>query len=161
MDVSSEEKIVIKAVNKPEKENRDVILTWFCQVFDLGNGQDSTEPVIFKEIVVASFSGKGITSKDLNKKLDIPRSTVIYHLNRFIYTGLVVRKGRRYYLRSEDMASTIEELQADLDREFNRMIQFAEKLDDIFEANSYGRRRQLEGNRGRRVELRERKAARR
>ncbi|MDE1860842.1 MAG: helix-turn-helix transcriptional regulator [Candidatus Micrarchaeota archaeon] len=137
----TEEKIVIRAVNKPNNEKAGAILEWFCQVFDLGDNEDGLEPTMFREIVVASFSGEGVTSKDLNKKFDTPRSTVIYHLNRFIYSGLVIRRGRRYYLRSEDMASTIEELHDDMNREFNRLLQFAEKLDETMESNNYGRKR--------------------
>lgn len=114
---------------------------WFCEVFGLANKGAEIEPLILKEIVGNSVSGEGVTSKNLNEKLSIPRSTVIYHLNRFIYSGLVIRKGRKYYLRSNDMESTIEELQADMVREFNRMMEFAEMLDKITMDVFYGRRK--------------------
>lgn len=140
--MAAEEKLVIKQVAKPGKQNAEALVTWFCKVFDLSVTEDSVEPGLFKEIVTMSISGIGVTSKSLNEKLDVPRSTVIYHLNRFIYSGLVVRKGRKYYLRSEDMAGTIEELQADMDREFSRMMEFAEKMDTLFEGSVYGRRKQ-------------------
>lgn len=137
----TEEKIVIKQVPKPTKENADALVVWFCKTFDMQVESDSMEPGLFKEIVTNSITGTGITSKDLNEKLDVPRSTVIYHLNRFIYSGLVVRKGRRYYLRSEGMTGTIEELQADMQRDFNRMMEFAQKMDELFEGDLSGRKR--------------------
>jgi hypothetical protein len=53
----------------------------------------------------------------------------------------VIRRGRRYYLRSEDMKSTLQELQADMIREFQRMMYMAQKLDGILEDETYARRR--------------------
>jgi len=138
--MSNTEKLVIKTLSKPSKEGEEALLEWFCDVFDLAGKNNSIEPGILKEIAGGSAKGSGTTSKDLNRKLDVPRSTVIYHLNRFIYSGLVVRKGRRYYLRSSDMAGTIEELQADMLREFERMMEFAERLDRMMEGDVYGRR---------------------
>ncbi len=142
--MTSGERIVLKAVNKPSKTDLKDLADWFCKVFDLNSRDDWLEPAIFREIVSNNMSGKGVTSKSLNKKLDVPRTTVIYHLNRFIYSGLVIRRGTRYYLRSEDMKSTLEELQADMEREFGRLMEFAEKMDEMFESDVYGRRRQKE-----------------
>ncbi len=139
--MSSIERIVIRQVGRPNKENVKEIVEWFCEVFDLANKGDGIEPAMFKEIVSNSMNGSGITSKDLTKDLDMPRSTVIYHLNRFIYTGLVIRKGRRYYLRSDDLVSTIEEIQADMFREFGRMITLAQRMDDILEGEEHARRK--------------------
>ena len=139
--MSSQEKIVIKTLSKPTNEDIDTLTDWFCKVFDLASEKDTLEPAMLSEIIKNSVTGEGTTSKVLNRKLSAPRSTVIYHLNRFIYTGLVVRKGRRYYLRSEDMEGTIEEMQADIEREFNRMLEFAQKMDSLLESGLYGKRR--------------------
>jgi hypothetical protein len=53
----------------------------------------------------------------------------------------VIRRGTKYYLRSEDMRGTMEELQADMEREFSRLIEFAQKMDEMFESDVYGRKR--------------------
>ena len=139
--MTSIERIVIKSVNRPQREDIDNISTWFCEVFDLGNKNDELEPMLLKEIIINSINGSGVTSKELNKKLELPRSTVIYHLNRFIYSGLIIRKGRKYYLRSDDLASTIEDIQAEMFREFNRLIDLAQRMDDMLEVDYNGRRR--------------------
>ncbi len=133
-------RIVIKSVGRPHIENFDNLTMWFCEVFDLGNKNDELEPKILKEILINSINGNGVTSKELNKKLGLPRSTVIYHLNRFIYSGLVIRRARRYYLRSDDLASTIEDIQAEMFREFNRLINLAERMDNILEVDNNVRR---------------------
>ncbi len=136
----TEERIAIRPVNRPQKESVDALVTWFCESLDLSD-KDDLEPTMLKEIINKSIKGNGVTSMELKDRLDTPRTTVIYHLNRFIYSGIVVRKGRKYYLRSTDMASTLEELQADMQREFMRMIEFAEKMDALFESDIYGRKR--------------------
>jgi hypothetical protein len=127
------EKIVIKTVNRPDGKDIEALSGWFCKVFDLSNGRSAIEPLILQEIANTSLKGDGTTSKMLNKKLSVPRSTVIYHLNRFIYSGLVIRRGRKYFLRSNDMVSTLEDLQGEILREFSRLIEFAEKMDEIIE----------------------------
>ncbi len=140
--MTSEEKMVIRQVGKPSKEDVDTLVAWFLQAFDLADSKKSVEPVMLKEIMNSSANGSGVTSKELNSRLETPRTTVIYHLNRFIYSGLVVRKGRRYYLRAMSMESTLEEMQADMTREFQRMMSMAEKLDEMFEEDMHGRRKE-------------------
>ncbi len=135
----SEEKLVLRPVSKPQNETEDELVRWFCKAFGL---EEELEPVILKEIISKSISGEGTTSKELYEKIKIPRSTVIYHLNRFIDSGLIVRKGRKYYLRSMSLEETIAELQQDMLREFSKLIEFAEKFDEMITRELYGRGRQ-------------------
>ncbi len=139
--MAPEEKLVIKQVGKPAKNDATALVTWFCESLDLGGDKGGLEPTMLKEILDKTLKGNGVTSKELNSKLETPRTTVIYHLNRFIYSGLVVRKGRKYYLRSTDMESTLEELRADMMRDFQRMMDVAQQLDNILEEDMYARRR--------------------
>jgi predicted transcriptional regulator len=142
--MANEEKIVLRTINRPSRPDIDELADWFCKVFDLSGKDDRLEPAMLKEIVSHNTDGRGTTSKMLNRKLGVPRTTVIYHLNRFIGSGLVIRRGTKYYLRSEDMESTLEELQADMEREFIRMMEFAKKMDEMFESDVYGRKRSKE-----------------
>ncbi len=137
--MTNTEKLVIKTINKPSGGDEEGLLEWFCEVFDL-NGSGDLEPYLLKEIAGGSMKGDGVTSIELTEKLNIPRSTVIYHLNRFIYSGIVIRKGRKYYLRSNDMESTMEELQSEILHEFSRLIEFAQQLDQLMEEDIHDRR---------------------
>jgi predicted transcriptional regulator len=139
------EKIVVKTVNRPTEENTNALTDWFFDAFDLSGKGDSQEREMFKEIINNTFKGVGTTSKQLSMELKLPRSTAIYYLNKFISSGLIVRKGRRYYLRANDLTSTIQELQAEMQTEFNRMMQLANKLDELMEGEIYGERKK--GNR--------------
>ncbi|MGC8662573.1 MAG: hypothetical protein ACP5RT_02185 [Candidatus Micrarchaeia archaeon] len=132
----AEERLIIKPLAKPLKETPSELMRWFCKALDL---EDKVEPEILKNIVSRSISGEGITSKELCDWLEIPRTTVIYHLNRFISSGLIIRKGRKYFLRSMSMEDTIADIQADMLREFGRLLEFAEKFDELVTREFYGR----------------------
>ncbi len=139
------EKIVVKTVTKPSVESARALTDWFFDTFDLSSKSDRPEREMFQMIVGNSLKGAGTSSKEISKSLRLPLSTVIYNLNKFIDSGLVVRKGREYFLRASDFESTIQELQAEMLMEFNRMMQFASKLDELIENEMYGRGRGKEG----------------
>lgn len=132
------EKIVVKTVTKPSIESAQALTDWFFDTFDLSGKSGTPEREMFQIIVSNSLKGTGTSSKHISKSLKVPLSTVIYDLNKFIDSGLVVRKGREYYLRASDFESTIQELQAEMLMEFSRMMQFASKLDALIENEIYG-----------------------
>ncbi|MGC8651925.1 MAG: hypothetical protein ACP5UH_01590 [Candidatus Micrarchaeia archaeon] len=119
------EKIVIKSVERPRDETPNSIIRWFCNVFDLDS---EIEQEIFKRFIKAAGQNRGISSSELRFN-NVARSTVIYHLNRFIDAGLVVRKGRKYVFRGPSMLALIEEMDYDIQREMQRMLDFAKELD--------------------------------
>jgi predicted transcriptional regulator len=128
-------KIEINTVEKPIKKHENDILRWFCLELGLTTKDDEEgiEIAILKNFIIAAYKNKGITSLKLKDMLNYPlaRSTVIYHLNRLINAGLIVKKGRYYFLRGTVMSRTIEELEYDLNKEFRRMIETAEQLDKL------------------------------
>ncbi len=138
--MTREEKIVLKSVNKPDKENVNALSEWFCAALGFSTSDD-TEPKLFERLALSSIQGEGITSKHLSQELKTPRSTIIYHLNEFISSGLVVRKGTRYFLRGNDLSTTFDEIRADMQREFDRMMQIASRFDEMMEGELYGRRK--------------------
>ncbi|MDE1856999.1 MAG: hypothetical protein KGH98_02850 [Candidatus Micrarchaeota archaeon] len=129
------ERIVIKVVGMPNDGDPDRMIKWFCEVFDLSNGKDNDniEEQILKRFILNQGNGDGLSSSQLNADLEthLARSTLIYHLNRFIDAGLLVRKGRRYHLRANELSKTIEELEYDIDREMKRLHHVAEEFERI------------------------------
>ncbi len=140
------EKIVIKAVDKPAYRNPDEFIRWLCEAFGLSNPneKDSIEAEILKRFVVAAAGNTGISSSQIVLKPKVARSTVIYHLNRFIDSGLVVKKGRKYYLRAQELSSAIEEIEYDINREMMRILDAAREFDRAFD---------LQHSRGRKVKI--------
>jgi predicted transcriptional regulator len=118
-------KIVIKSVERPREETPDAIIKWFCKVFDLDS---EIETELMKRFINAAKQNKPITSSELTFR-SVARSTVIYHLNRFIDAGLIVRKGRKYLFRGSNLSSLIEEMEYDINREIQRMLDLAREFD--------------------------------
>ena len=125
-------RIVIKTVERASNKTPTGFVKWLCEVLDLAEDNESAKALdqqILEKLIVASRLNTGITSSEIGKKEGIARSTVIYHLNRLINTGLVTKKGRKYYLRAIDVASTIKEMEYDIDREFSRIHDAAQEFD--------------------------------
>lgn len=127
------ERIVIKFVERPDFKDQEKMLKWFCDVFGLSSSDnfDSIEEQILRNFTVAAYKNSGLASSELKLKTDLARSTVIYHLNRFIEAGLLVKRGRKYYLRASEMYKAIEEIEYDINREMQRMLDTAKEFDKL------------------------------
>ncbi|EQD48545.1 hypothetical protein B1A_14003, partial [mine drainage metagenome] len=125
----------------------DALISWFCEVLGLsGSGESkSIESEILKRFLVAASKDMGVSSSEINLGKDVPRSTVIYHLNRLVESGLVVKRGRKYYMRAQALSTSIEEIEYDIDREFQRMLDMAREFDRLFERYKGGSRKMLKG----------------
>ncbi len=128
-------KIVIRDVERPDSKKPDAMIRWFLAVFDLGDGNEANgiEAQILGALVKASYNGEGISSSELKLNPEVARSTVIYHLNRLLELGIIVKRGRKYYLRATEMAKTMEEIEYDLEREMQRMIDMAREFDKMMQ----------------------------
>ena len=126
-------KIVIRDVERPDSKNPNAMMRWFLAVFDLGDGNEANtiEAQILGQLVKVGYKGEGISSADLKLKPPIPRSTVIYHLNRLMELGIIVKRGRKYYLRATEMTKVFEEIEYDIQREMQRMIDMAKEFDRL------------------------------
>ncbi len=128
-------KIVIRDVERPDSKKPDAMIRWFLAVFDLGDGNEANgiEAQILAEFVRASYKGEGISSADLKLIPPVARSTVIYHLNRLMELGILVKRGRKYFLRATDMSKVMEEIEYYIEREMQRMIDMAREFDKIMQ----------------------------
>jgi predicted transcriptional regulator len=128
-------KIVIRDVERPDSKKPDAMLRWFLAVFDLGDGNEANgiEAQILAALVRAGHVGEGISSSELKLQPPVARSTVIYHLNRLMELGIIVKKGRKYHLRANDMSKVMEEIEYDMEREMQRMIDMAREFDKLMQ----------------------------
>ncbi len=127
------DRLVIRFIERPDSRSRKQMLRWFCYVFGLsGIGEDSPiEEKILGRFTEAAYNNMGLSSSELDLGTKMARSTVIYHLNRFIDAGLIVRHGRKYYLRASEMHKAIEEIEYDINRELQRMLDTAREFDNL------------------------------
>ena len=128
-----------------ESKSPEALISWFCEALGLsGTGElDSIESGILEKFLMAASKNIGISSSKIKLGKNVPRSTVIYHLNRLIESGLIVKRGRKYYMRAQTLSTSIEEIEYDIDREFQRMIDMAKEFDRLFERRYVGNRRML------------------
>ena len=126
-------RIVINFYERPDSDEPDDLIRWFCRVFGLSN--DNEPNPIGEQILIrfaeAAQNKVGLTSSELDLDTELAKSSVIYHLNRFIEAGLLVKRGRKYYLRASEMQKAIEEIEYDVERELSRMLDTAKELDRI------------------------------
>ncbi len=131
------EQIVIRFIEKPDQNDAEGIIRWFCDVFGL-TSQEEENPVeeqILKSFIEAARDGKGLSSGELDLETKLARSTIIYHLNRFRDAGLLVKKGRKYYLRASEMEKVVQEIGYDLERELRGLIDASKRLDMMLHGN--------------------------
>jgi len=131
------QQISIRFIEKPDQNDAEGIIRWFCDVFGLSNpeAENPVEEQILKSFVEAARDGKGLSSSELDLEAKLARSTVIYHLNRFRDAGLIVKRGRKYYLRAGEMEKVIQEIGYDLERELRGLIDASKRLDMMMHGN--------------------------
>lgn len=126
-------RIVIRRVEQPFQGGVDRELEWICQSLGLSPlNKDKITVDIFKHVVSATENGKGISSTELAQKINLSRGATIHHLNNLQAAGLVIKQGRNYFARSRSMVRTIQEVEADIKRIFDRMEETAREIDKAF-----------------------------
>ncbi|MGD0729336.1 MAG: winged helix-turn-helix domain-containing protein [Candidatus Micrarchaeaceae archaeon] len=149
------ERIVIKFVERPNLNDQEKMIKWFCEVFGLSSEEnpDSIEEQILRSFIDAAYKNEGLGSSELNLDTELARSTVIYHLNRFIDAGLLVKKGRKYYFRASEMSKAIEEIEYDINREMQRMLDTAKEFDKLMELSMKKNSKKIKGGTNTKGEL--------
>lgn len=89
---------------------------------------NATTAKVLRLLIEARKRGKGLTSDQISGRLNIPQSNVVYHLNKLMIGGLVIRMGRLYFLRGPTLLETFDEIEQDIQRYFNHLKQLAKGL---------------------------------
>ncbi len=134
-------RLLVRQVANQEGETSDAIAQIMCDALGVSGKEASEDSKLLKEIAIRSLAGQGVTSKDLSRQLGMPRSTILYKLNYLIENNLVARHGRQYFLRGMSLEQTIEQLEAEMRLEFERLLKLASKFDELAESEIYGKRR--------------------
>ncbi|MAG17982.1 MAG: hypothetical protein CL944_00740 [Candidatus Diapherotrites archaeon] len=124
-------KIVVKKVERPFSHDPLDEFEWLCQTLGFLEpiDKDKTAASIFKVMLAASDKGQALTSTAIADRIGMSRTAVINHLNNLMRSGIVVRAGKYYMLRSRSMLRTIEEIQEDVERIFQKMKKTALEID--------------------------------
>ncbi len=132
------ESITIRSVEKPDYNDPKALLKWFCTTFGLienPEGKDSVEEQILVRFIYAARQNRNLSVSDLKISPKMPRSTLIYHLNRLVDAGIISKKGHTYKLRANDISRVVEEINYDVSREFMRILDTAKEFDRLIEGS--------------------------
>ncbi len=123
--------IIIRYISVPSKEESvDDDIDYVYQCLGLGDERDDVGKAVFRALVKSSLRGSGISSRDLMQLNEVSQAAVIYHLNLFQRSGLVVKDGRNYFLRAPTLEQTLEEMENDVVRRFQHLRSVAKKLEE-------------------------------
>ena len=123
--------IVIRYISLPAAEdNENSEIDYIYQCLGLGDERDNVGLLVFRTLVRASMHGTGISSKDLMQLSEVSQAAVIYHLNLFQRSGLVIRDGRIYRLRGDNLEQTLSEMQNDMNRRFEFLKEKSRKIEE-------------------------------
>ncbi len=122
--------IVIRYIAIPsQQDNVERDIDYVYQCLGLGDERDDVGRHVFHALVRASTRGEGISSRDLMQLSEVSQAAVIYHLNMFQRSGLVIKDGRNYFLRGHTLEATLEEMENDMHRRFDNLRAVARKIE--------------------------------
>lgn len=124
-------RVTIIRDKKPEVENVNSDLQWFCNTLGMFNLRDKEKSCfrLFIELLKAAKAKKSMSSDELAESLNLTRSTVIHHLNSLIASGLVISKDGKYFMRVSNLKELTKLVKDDVVNVFNDLENMADKLD--------------------------------
>lgn len=122
-------RIVVKSDAEPEnQEDTDKTIYWLFRCLGFGDENNRLAREVFRELI--TNRGKGLRSKEIQEKTGVTQGAVVYHLNSFRRAGMIVKRGRYYYLKHESLYRTLEEMELRILRRFEIMKKLAIKLEE-------------------------------
>ena len=123
--------IIIRKVEDPVDASPDKQLEWICECLGIDEN-DELARKIFKALVLAGEKGGGVSTREITDKTHVTQGAVVYHMNFFMRSGIIIKQGRKYFLRSYSLSNTIEEMEQDMMRTMDRMRRIAKLLEEEF-----------------------------
>ncbi|MBN2517791.1 MAG: helix-turn-helix transcriptional regulator [Candidatus Altiarchaeota archaeon] len=133
--MEAEKRIMLRELKPPGKVDEDKDIEWLCRSFSLFTNKDTDKSAykVFRALLESSLEGAPITSTEISERLGVTRGTVLFHLQKFHRSGLIVRaSSRRYVLRSSSLEDTIEDIMRDTLQIFEKMKKVASDIDKEF-----------------------------
>ncbi len=124
----STKSITLNRKERPHTDDPLYELQWLMEALGISERFSRGYAEILMRIAKkgASRIGTGTLAEERGEK----RTTLVYHINRLISMGLLVREGRDLQLRASNFERTIEEIERDVLRMFEDMKRVAREVDE-------------------------------
>lgn len=122
-------RIVIMEARPPRGRTPSEEVAWLCRCLGLDPEKDRLALEVFSKLVEASRRGEGIRSIQISRREKVTQAAVVYHINTFMRSGLIVKRGREYYLRGGTLEQTLSELEDEIVQRMKMMRQIANRID--------------------------------
>jgi len=127
-----EKSITFVYIRKPSKTNLNDELQWFGASLGLFQLRDKNSSCfrVFIELLKSAKAHQGLSSDELAYKLDLARSTVVHHLTKLMYEGIVIHHNKQYILRTSNLEELMNEIRKDYVNIINDLREIAKDIDD-------------------------------
>ena len=133
--------IAIREVERPREHNVEKDIQWICECLGLADREDDIAVDIFRELLRAAKEREGVTTREIVERektsKPVTQSAIVYHINIFVRNGIVIKQGRRYYLRSARLDDMIEEMEFEMLRRMRKMRELAKHIDEELRQEEY------------------------
>ncbi len=123
-------RIVIFELEAPKKPNVQEEIKWLCRCLGLDPDKDRLAFEIFLHLLAANRKGDGIKTIDMTKNSNVTQAAVVYHMNMFMRSGLVEKRGAKYFLRARTLSETMAEVETDFTRRMELLKHIARNIDE-------------------------------
>lgn len=125
------QKITLIDVKTPPGQNVEDWIVWLCKCLDIDPKKNKLAFDIFLHLLDASRKNKGVRTIDITRERNVTQAAVVYHMNLFMHSGLIVKRGREYFMRGGSLKKAINEMEIDMLRRMRILREMAEKIDEV------------------------------
>ena len=134
--------IVIHWERPPLQKNPETELEWLCSVLGLVGPRDHEKTTlrILREVISNTKQGKPTSLEELSQAFRLSKPSVLHHARKLVERGLIIpamqqRRESLYELRMHSVEETIEEIEQDFLRAFQRIRKVGEEIDKDFQSH--------------------------
>ncbi len=119
------ERIILQRKEPPYEKDPEAALRWLVTVLGVPERFAETYAEILERIALEGKSS-GVLAEELGEK----RTSLVYHINKLISMGVLVRRGRNIELRASSFERTVSEIEEDVLRLLRTMKAIAREIDE-------------------------------
>ncbi len=125
------QEITLRNLEKPREKYLEQDIEWVCESLGLNSGRDvdRISPRVLTYFLKRFSAERAVPSEELAEDLLVTAARINHHVRNLMDSGLVYRERKLIMLRGGSLHSALEELKADTDRIFERLLNIAKDVD--------------------------------